>query len=458
MALRVLLVDDDHDFSRRFEALATGTFDLQVAHTYQDGMTRVRRGAIDAVLLDIDLQEERTGIDLLREIRQCDPDVPIIMLSGDDRPDTIDRAIRAGAEGFARKHGNLGILRTQIEHNLENVMWRQHARALEDGTCELIGNCPAIEALRREIQEVAGTSMRVLVRGESGSGKEVVAHAIHAAGQRRHGRFVTVNGASGTDDLFDDLMFGHETGSFTGAHRQRVGKLEVARNGTLFIDEVGKMGLGRQAKLLRVMEEGSFERVGGSDAIASDTRYICASNEDLEKAVAEERFYRDFYYRIREYEIVVPPLRERFGDLPAIMGFLADRFCDREVRARVRIADDAVAACRGYDWPGNVRELDSVLKRAIVSAAGDVDRHAVQHAIDRLRPDASEAGGTLRQWEEARVAWERAFISRGLARHGGSVERAAQEMDISRSTLYAKVQAYGLGNRREASGEGQAAE
>ena len=453
MALRVLLVDDDHDFSRRFEALATGTFDLQVAHTYQDGMARVRRGAIDAVLLDIDLQEERTGIDLLRDIRQCDPDVPVIMLSGDDRTDTIDRAIRAGAEGFARKHGNLGVLRTQIEHNLENVMWRQHARALENSPSDLIGNCPGIEALRREIHEVAGTSMRVLVRGESGSGKEVVAYAIHAASQRHHGRFVTVNGASGTDDLFDDLMFGHESGSFTGAHRQRVGKLEVARNGTLFIDEVGKMGLGRQAKMLRVMEEGAFERVGGSDAIISDTRYLCASNEDLETAVADGRFYRDFYYRIREYEIVVPPLRDRFDDLPAIMGFLADRFCDREARARVVIADDAVAACRTYDWPGNVRELDSVLKRAIVSAARDVGRSAIQQAIDRVRPDGCDAGGNVHLWEEARVAWERTFIGRALVRHGGSVERAAQEMEVSRSTLYAKVQAYGLGNRREG-GEG----
>lgn len=452
MALRVLLVDDDRDFSRRFEALSSGTFDLQVAHSYQDGLVKVKRGAIDAVLLDIDLQEARTGIDLLREIRQCDPDLPIIMLSGDDRADTIDRAIRAGAEGYARKHGNLGILRAQIEHNLENVMWRQHARALESGPSEILGACPAIEALRREIAEVAVTSMRVLVRGESGAGKEVVARAIHAASQRHYGRFVTVNGASGTEDLFDDLIFGHETGSFTGADRQRIGKLEVARNGTLFLDEVGKMSLGRQAKLLRIMEEGGFERVGGADTIAIDTRFICASNEDLERAVADGAFYRDFYYRIREYEIVVPPLRDRFADLPQIMNFLSARFCDREARARVEIADDAVAACRGYAWPGNVRELDSVIKRAIVSSGPVLTRSAIQAAIDRVRPDFGDGDSDGLRFDDARAAWERGFIAAALARHGGNVERAAVEMDVSRSTLYAKVQQYGLGVRKEGAG------
>lgn len=448
MALRVLLVDDDKDFSRRFEALSSGTFDLQVAHSYQDGLVKVKRGAIDAVLLDIDLQEARTGIDLLREIRQCDPDLPIIMLSGDDRADTIDRAIRAGAEGYARKHGNLGILRTQIEHNLENVMWRQHARALESGPSEILGSCPAIEALRREIAEVAVTSMRVLVRGESGAGKEVVARAIHAASQRHHGRFVTVNGASGTEDLFDDLIFGHETGSFTGADRQRIGKLEVARHGTLFLDEVGKMSLGRQAKLLRVMEEGCFERVGGADPIAIDTRFVCASNEDLEKAVVERGFYQDFYYRIREYEIVVPPLRDRFADLPQIMNFLAARFCDREARARVEIADEAVAACRAYSWPGNVRELDSVIKRAVVSSGPTLTRVAIQAAIDRVRPETNGCGGGFVRWDDARAAWERGFIAAALGRHGGNVEKAAVELDVSRSTLYAKVQQYGLGGKR----------
>ncbi|MHB8079997.1 MAG: sigma-54-dependent transcriptional regulator [Candidatus Krumholzibacteriia bacterium] len=449
MPLRVLLVDDDRDFGRRFETLARGTFDLHVAHTFQEGIALVRRGALDAVLLDIDLQEERTGLDLLREIRQCDPDLPVIMLSGDDRPETIDRAIRAGAEGYTRKHCNLGVLHTQIEHNLENVMWRQHARALEDAPSGLIGACPAIAALRREIDEVAGTSLRVLIRGESGSGKEVVAHAIHGAGQRRHGRFVTVNAACGTDDLFDDLFFGHETGSFTGAHRQRIGKLEVARHGTLFIDEVGKMNLGRQAKLLRVMEEGAFERVGGADAIATDTRFVCASNEDLERSVAEGRFYPDFYYRIREYELVVPPLRDRFADLPEIMRFLADRFCAREARARVEIAGAAVDACRGYAWPGNVRELDSALKRAIVAADGELTDPAIRAAIARVRPEAPEDLSRAVRWDDARTAWERAFIGRALVRHGGSVERAAREMDLSRSTLYAKLQQYGLGGRRD---------
>ena len=449
MALRVLLVDDDRDFVRRFEALATGTFKLTIAYTFQEGLTLVRRGALDAVLLDIDLQEERTGLDLLREIRLHDPDLPVIMLSGDERADTIDRAIRAGAEGYTRKHCNLGILRTQIEHNLENVMWRQHARALETGPTELIGSGAAMQALRREIGEVAGTSLRVLIRGESGSGKELVARAIHAASQRRHGRLVTVNGAAGTEELFDDLMFGHETGSFTGAVRSRTGKLELASRGTLFLDEVGKMSLGRQAKLLRVMEEGAFERVGGTDTVSIDTRFVCASNENLEQALTAGRFYRDFFHRIREFEISVPPLRDHLEDLAEIVRVLVDRFCDGEARARVEISGDAITACHGYAWPGNIRELDSVFRRAIVSTSGPLTLNVIRSAIDRVRLDGFPSDAEPTRFDDARTAWERGFIERALARHGGSVDRAAQELDVSRSTLYAKVQLYDLAGRRE---------
>lgn len=445
MTTRILLIDDDPDFRRRFELLAAGAFDLVMAPTYDDGLARLARSSPDAVLLDIDLQESRSGIDLLREIRRGDVDLPVIMLTGDDRAESIDAALRAGADAYTRKHVNLMVLKSLVEHAVENAMWRRHARVCQADGGDLLGASSAMQALRREIAEVARTSLRVLVRGESGVGKEIVAQAIHRASDRAAGRFVTVNSAIGTDELFDDLVFGHVRGAFTSADQARVGKLEVARQGTLFLDEIGKMSLPRQAKLLRVIEEGVFERIGGDETIRADVRFIAASNEDLERAVADGRVYRDFFYRMREYELVVPPLRDRLDDLPTIARFLVERFCSREGRLAPDITPGALDCCSGYDWPGNIRELDSVLKRALVGASSTLTADAMAGALDRVRLDGDTTAASPLPLDEARARWERTYIERALARTGGSVPKAAELLGVSRSRMYEKVRELGVG-------------
>lgn len=440
MPMRVLLIDDDPDFRRRFSLMATEAFELTTASTYDEGLTKLKKGAPDAILLDIDLSEARSGIDLLREIRSCDLDLPVIMLTGDDRAESIDAALRAGAEGYTRKHVNLMVLQSLVEHALENAMWRRHARSFQAGTDDLIGHSDTVQNLRREIAEVACTSLRVLIRGESGVGKEIVARAIHLSSDRNKGRFVTVNGAIGTDELFDDVVFGHVRGAFTSADQARVGKLEIARNGTLFLDEIGKMSPARQAKLLRVVEEETFERIGGSDSISTDARMISASNENLEDAVADGRIYQDFFHRMREYEIVVPPLRDRLEDLPEIARFLVDRFCLREGRPAPEMTDDALASLLTYGWPGNVRELDSVMKRAVIRATGTLSSDEIAAALDRVRLDKNQGQDDTLTLDEARTRWEREFVQRAIVRAGGSATRAAEMLGISRSTLYAKLQ------------------
>ncbi len=444
MPLNVLLVDDDPEFRKRFEFMAGEHFRTTVADGYDEGIRRVRLGGFDAVLLDVDFREARTGLDLLREIRDMDSDLPVIMLTGDDRVETINAALRLGADGYTRKHVNLMVLQAQVEHALDNALWRRHARSCQVSSDELIGTSDPIENLRREIREVARTSLRVLIRGESGVGKEIVAQAIHAASQRASGRFVTVNSAVGTDELFDDMLFGHVRGAYTGADRPRVGRIELARGGTLYLDEIGKMSLTRQAKLLRVVEDERYERIGDEESRRTDIRLVSASNEDLEARIETGELYGDFYYRLREYEITVPPLRHRLEDLGAIARFLIDRFCDREGLPRVEFEPAALDVCRGYDWPGNVRELDAVLKRAVVAGGVILGADGVAAALDRSRLGCRRQDDRRRTLDEARRIWEAGYIAEALARHGGSTAAAMEELGMKRSTLYEKIQQYGL--------------
>jgi DNA-binding NtrC family response regulator len=443
MSLRVLLVDDDGEFRKRFAVLSDGTFTVVPAGSYADGVKKAEDGSIDAALLDIDLRETLTGIDLLRQIHLQDPDLPIVMLSSDERAETIERAFRAGADGYFRKDSNLRVLRAQIARYIENALWRRHAREFQLQEWPLVGSSAPMEALRQEIAKVAATSLRVLIRGESGSGKELVARAIHGGSARRDGRLVTHNAAGGPDELFDDILFGHERGSYTGAERPRVGKIELAQGGTLFLDEVGKMSLGRQAKLLRVIEGSSFERIGGTEPVEADFRLVTASNEPLEERVANSTFAADFFHRIREYQIVVPPLRDHITDLPELAARLLERFRERVGPDGIVVDEGALNPCYGYDWPGNVRELDSVLKRAVVTAGGRLTADSVAAALENVRLDSrpADASQTLRA---AHDTWERDFLARALARNGHDATLTASVLGVSRSALYEKLRTHGL--------------
>ena len=442
MKYTVLVVDDDAEFLKRFAIVASTLFTLETARTFDEGLAAACNSSWDTVLLDVDLAEARTGLDLLRRILAQRPDQPVIMLSGDENVGTVVEAMRGGARDYLPKPPDLALLEAKVRKCVEDTAWRQRAReAIDDGS--LVGTSGAMARLREEISRLGPVSLRVLLRGESGTGKELVAHAIHEAGPRRSQPLVCINAAGEADDLFESRLFGHEKGAFTGATERRRGALEVADGGTLFLDEVGKMGVGRQAKLLRVLETGAFHRVGGNDLIGVDVRWILASNEDLEQAIAEGKFARDFYHRIHEYELRVPSLRERLEDLPELAEHLLLRFCVREGWEPRRFAPDALGYLLDYTWPGNVRELDTVVKYAAVLAGETIEADAVQVALSRNRLDLRNPVGP-RALKDAHAEWERGFLLAALIRNGRSKHAAAEDLEIGRSTLYKKLEDHGI--------------
>jgi Nif-specific regulatory protein len=309
---------------------------------------------------------------------------------------------------------------------------------------ELVGESPPIREIEQQIARVAGTNATVLIRGESGSGKELVARAIHYSSQRRDGPIVCLNCAALTETLLESELFGHEKGSFTGATEKKIGKFEAANHGTIFLDEIGEMNVGTQAKLLRILEGHPFERVGGSVPIRVDVRVVAATNQPLEKAIQEGRFRRDLFYRLQVVEIRVPPLRERKSDVPILAEHFLKRFI-RETGRKIRgFAPAALRKMEEYDWPGNVRELRNVVERAVALGSGPLldanDIWLSSLEIATGAPRASEAAYLPMSLEEI----EKEHILKTLNHTDWNKSQAARILNIERSTLDRKINGYGL--------------
>ena len=456
----VLIVDDDGEFLERFCVFGADAFQLTVARTGVEALGLVESVGPDAVLLDVSLGSDPDGLEVLRRLRARHPDLPIIMVSGDDRPETVVAAMRSGATDYVSKHPKIELLRLRVQKALDDLAWRTHARDLQRGLGEeLIGSGRAMRELRAEIQRVAAREVRVLIVGESGTGKELIARALHQASERRSERLITFNSASGSESMIDAELFGHEKGAFTGADKRKMGRFELANRGTLFLDEIGKMPSAHQAKLLRVIESGSFERVGGTEPVTVDVRLLAATNEDLPARVAEGKFLKDLYYRLDEYRLEVPPLRRRREDIPELAAELLRRFAGREAISVPPLADSGVIALMEYDWPGNVRELDAVLKRVAILAPDEpigaaAVRKALRCATSRervgidqaLEPAFTElAGPGYHAGRDALLAaYDRWSIADALARSGGNATRASKALGISRASLYRRLNDLGM--------------
>ncbi len=433
--LHVLLVDDDPVFRKDFAEFAADRFVVSTADGFETGLAQASRDRVDAVLLDIDLGGTRTGLDLLAEIRAKEPDLPIIMVSAEERDEVQVEAHRAGADGYFRKSFSLDVLQAHVERMLQNVLWRQHARDLQRRSPDLVGASPAMEALRAEIVKCADSSARVLIRGETGVGKELVARAIHNASRRKTARFVDANMSELPDSLFDDELFGHEPGAYTDAKGSRDGLLELADGGTLFLDEIAAMSMERQSKLLRVIERGEFRRIGGREAVKSDVRFVTATNVDLEDAIERGAFAHDLFFRIAEVQIRVPPLRERLEDLPLLARTLVDRICRRDKLPPIAVLDGALECCYEYGWPGNVREFETLLKQCVIESPGGIHASVVVQKMDRfLHPDIQ--GSAPPKLREALRRVERAIVRQAMTRNGGNASAAAEELGVSRAKVY----------------------
>jgi two-component system NtrC family response regulator len=443
----LLLVEDDAEIREQMKWALGSEYAVLEAQDRRSALALVRRETPRLVVLDLGLppapDAASEGLAALQEIIQFDPTTKVIIATGySDRAVALN-AIQNGAYDFFEKPVQLDVLRVILQRAAYLSRLEQENRALQEqastsGLGELIGESPPIQHIFEMIRRVAASDVPVLITGESGTGKELVARAIHRHGTRKGGPFIAINCGAIPENLLESELFGHEKGAFTGAHRQQKGKVEYAHAGTLLLDEIGEMPLGLQVKLLRFLQDGQLERVGGREPITVDTRILAATNSDIKAAIERGLFRKDLYYRLSVIEIPVPPLRERGED--AVM--LAQAFILRyreALKARVTgLSDEAREAVRAYAWPGNVRELENRIKRAVIMAKSPVLQPA-----DLELPSSGSATRppTLK---EARARVEKEFIQRALTSHNWNISRAAEDVGISRQSLHEFIQKYGL--------------
>jgi DNA-binding NtrC family response regulator len=441
--IRLLIVDDDDQLRRtlvsRFERQGLAVTE---AATGEEALEKAGRTRCDVALLDLHLPGIG-GIELLGRLKERQPDLEALMLTAHSSVETAVLAMKRGAYDYLTKPFRLPELEAHIQKAYEKVQlarrerqWQQQVKR-EAPRHRLIGSSPAMRKVTALIDKVAPTDATVLVRGASGTGKEVVARALHEGGPRREHPLVTINCAALQETLLESELFGHEKGSFTGATATKPGLVEVADGGTLFIDEIGEMAAGLQAKLLRVLEGGCFRRVGGTQELAADVRVVAATNRALEDELKAGRFREDLYYRLNVVTIRLPPLRDRPEDVPELVEyFLTTRQLGP---VRYQVHPEALEALRRYDWPGNVRELANVLERAQILA----EDHLI--TTDDLPENVAATPAAAREEDSdpQRLAEaQRRHVLAVLAREKGNKVHAARALGISRRALYRLLDKY----------------
>jgi len=458
MTGRVLIVDDEANLRRMLEAVLTDEgLEVQAVESAAAALAAIPVFEPDAALLDLVLGAGADGLALLEQIRARHPDVVAVMMSGKAMLADAVRATKLGAFQFLEKPvstENL-IVTTRAAVDLSRARAENRALKAALGSDEeaMIGSSRAIEGVRNLIAQVAPTSSRVLIVGESGTGKELVARSIHAQSPRAAKPLVSVNCAAVPRELLESELFGHEKGAFTGAVARREGKFQLAHGGTLFLDEVGDLELAAQAKLLRVLETETVERVGGTSPRRVDVRVIAATNRVLESEVAAHRYREDLFFRLNVFPIVVPPLMDRLDDLPVLVEHLASRAarrCNRPVRA---FGEDALRRLGEHSWPGNVRELANLIERLTIVGQGPVTRAELDPVLGSSR--ASRASGGLeaarlsndpsRSIGEALEVYERGLIESALAASRGNISEAARRLRTDRSNLHRRMRRLGIG-------------
>jgi two-component system nitrogen regulation response regulator NtrX len=458
----VLIVDDEGNIRRMVGALLAGEgYDVFDAPDGRAGLTLARTQDPDIALVDLMMPGEFDGLGLLEQLRQAFPDMPVVMMSGRAALADAVRATRLGAFTFLEKPLTPESVLLALASALELRQARRTARSLREDlgyTAELVGNSPVMQAVRQLITQVGPTDARVLITGESGTGKELVAAALHASSPRRDLPFIRVNCAAIPRDLLESEMFGHERGAFTGATERRIGRFELAHTGTLFLDEVGDLGLEAQAKLLRAIEAREIERVGGGKPLRVDVRIIAATNKDLTRAVRDGSFREDLLFRLNVIPIELAPLRERPGDIPLLVQHFAERYRARTGHACCAWPPEVISVFEDYAWPGNVRELANIVERLTILYPGT---SATADQLRRLLPDsvstptsvariaAEQEGDTLMNLSESLDAFERTLITRALTSAAGNVAEAARRLQTDRPNLYRRMKRLGLGGSND---------
>jgi two-component system, NtrC family, nitrogen regulation response regulator NtrX len=450
MSHRVLIVDDEAGIRQALkQVLEYEELEVRVAASGGEAITVYSEFRPHLVFLDVKMAG-LDGLETLTRLRDLDSRAQIVMISGHGTIATAVEATQRGAFDFLEKPLDTDRLLLTVRNALahaELVGENARLREVTESRYQMVGRSAALNNVRELIAKVGPTAARVLITGENGTGKELVARGLHEASPRRDQAFVEVNCAAIPSELIESELFGHMKGSFTGAFADRAGKFEQADGGTLFLDEVGDMSLSAQSKLLRVLQEGVVTRIGGSKSIAVDVRVLSATNKDLEGEIAEGRFREDLLYRLNVVPIEVPALRERLEDVPALVAHFAEALAESAGVPGKKFAEDAMARLQTRTWPGNIRELRNAVERALILAPGKVVTAA---DIDRLLPGgdgamplASTPGGA-HTFETFKQEAEKNFLVQQLREHDWNVSETARALKMPRSNLYKKIERYGL--------------
>jgi DNA-binding NtrC family response regulator len=455
---RILIADDQTDVLAALRLLLKGNrYEIETASSPAGVLEVVNSQELDVVLMDLNYARDTTsgseGLDLLTRIQAVDPTLPVVVMTAWGSVDLAVEAMRRGARDFIQKPWDnvrlLAVVRTQIELagalrrgqrlEAENLALRDSAAEAAAKLPSIIAESQAMKAVLKLVERIGPADANILITGENGAGKGVIARAVHMTSARAAKPLVSLNAGALAEGVFESELFGHVRGAFTDAKADRVGRFELADGGTLFLDEISNVPLNLQAKLLRVLETGEFERVGSSKTLKVDVRVLSATNADLNAEVAQGRFRQDLLFRLNTVEIHLPPLRDRRDDIPALAEHFLRQHSERYRRGQMSFTPQALDALREHSWPGNVRELDHVVERALLMSSSNVVT-----AFDLALESTPDARLSLRLEEMSLEEAERLLITKALARFEGNANRAAEALGLSRSALYRRLQKYGL--------------
>jgi len=456
--VKILIIDDDPKVSWILSEGLGDSYDIVSAKDGLEGIQMVSKTSPNLVLLDIKMPGME-GLEVLEKIKSMDRPTEVIMLSGHGETKNVVESIKKGASEFINKPFDVKEVEIHIQNVLEKNRLRQeldHLRSelkAKSQYDQLIGDGPGMLQIKAVIEQVADSELTVLIRGESGTGKEIVARMLHNLSSRKSGPFAKVNCAAIPRELLEAELFGHEKGAFTGAHKAKQGRFELADKGTIFLDEIGDMPMELQSKLLQVLEQYEFMRVGGVKTIKVDTRIVCATNRDLEKALKDATIREDLFYRLNEVAIILPPLRDRREDIPLLIEHFLQKYYPMYNKEYRPLSTTAQELLQNFDWPGNVRQLENIIKQIVVREEENLVLDTIKGQRNELTPASVLAGSrsdqntfSLKKRVGAAIAAEeRTLIGDALTKTNWNRRKAAQLLDISYRSLLYKIKDYQIG-------------
>jgi len=450
----ILVVDDEESICQSLKGILVDEgYEVFIAKSGEESLKIIKEELPDLVLLDIWLPGI-DGIETLKIIKSDFPHIQVVMMSGHGTIETAVKSTKLGAFDFIEKPLYLDKVVLVVNHALDLVRLEAENKLLKQKFAqdyELTGSSKSVRELKELIRIIAPTNAWILIMGENGTGKELVARSIHRQSKKSQNPFVEVNCAAIPEELIESELFGHEKGAFTGATEKKRGKFELAHEGTMFLDEVADMSLKAQAKILRILQEKKIARVGGTKVIETNVRVLAATNKNLEKEMEEERFRQDLYYRLNVIPIRIPPLRDRKEDIPLLANHFLKEFSLKESSNKKTITEDTLEILMDHDWPGNVRELKNVIDRLVITVPSDVI--SGDDIPFLLKQDRSvkldNSSFPLDSLKMAKIEFEKRFIAEKLRENDGNVSKTAELIDLERSNLHRKIKSYGLEVKKE---------